>query len=187
MSLWIIAYSPEEARTKKAKFKTKWGLSYDTFCDEMTPPHKEDFCYYLHPELFKRDSEMYRKIEEDVDEVQSVTEIDSFQIGYGHFHCLRKKLAEAVGLTYDDSNIFNSRIYYPAKLDNTPLIRFFLHSDCDDEFSSTDVYKSYKQFVNLYDKKKILCKDNEELEKEVQAFLKFWKESTDQKLQWKFV
>lgn len=186
MSLDIVAYDPKEVKARKNKFKDKYGLTYDEFDDEMFRPDKSNFFYYLHPELFKNDSEKYEEMEDDAAKVQDVDEIDSFHIGYGHFHFLRKELGELVGVKYDDSDVFNTRIYYDDKLEDTPLLKFFFHSDCDGSFSTIDIQKSYEQFLNLCNKEKLQDKKNGKWAKEINDFLKFWKDSVDRKLQWKF-
>ena len=186
MSLDIIAYDPKETKARKNKFKAKYGISYDKFDDEMIKPRKDMFCYYLHPELLESDIKKYEEMEDDAENIQDVDEIDSFHIGYGHFYFLRKELGELVGMKYDGSDVFNTRIYYDDKLEGTPLLKFFFHSDCDDSFSTIDIQKSYKQFFNLCNKEKLQDKKNGKWAKEIKDFLKFWKESADQNLQWEF-
>lgn len=181
MSLDIIAYDPKETKSRKDKFKAKYGISYDKFNDEMLEPDEDNFFYYLHPELFESDVEKYYEMEDDAEKIQDVDEIDRFHIGYGHFYVLRKELGELVGVKYDDSDI-----YYDDKLEDTSLLKFFLHSDCDGSFSTIDIQKSYKQFFNLCNKEKLQDKKNGKWAKEIKDFLKFWKESADQNLQWEF-
>lgn len=181
MSLDIIAYDPKKLKERKNKFKEKYGLSCEKFNNWMLT-HSKDTFYILHPEFTKK----YEEMEKDADKAQEFDEIDSFHIGYGHFHFLRKELGELVGVRYDDSNLFDPRIYYDDELVDTALLRFFLHSDCDGEFSSYDIQKSYEQFLNLCDRKKLQDKKAGTWGKEIDEFLKFWRKSSEQKLQWVF-
>lgn len=68
----------------------------------------------------------------------------------------------------------------------TALLSFFLHSDCDGTFSSYDIQKSYDQFLKLCDGKKLREKKAGKWRKEIDEFLKFWRKSSEQKLQWEF-
>ena len=181
MSLDIIAYDPKETKSRKDKFKAKYGISCDKFNDEMFEPDKDSFFYYLHPELLESDTEKYNEMEKDAELVDDVNEIDNFHIGYGHFHFLRERLGGLVGVRYDGFDI-----YYNDSLEGTPLIKFFFHSDCDGEFSTKDIQKSYEQFSKLYDKEKLQKEQKGEWAEEINSFLKFWKESADKKLQWEF-
>lgn len=131
MSLDIIAYDPKETKARKNKFKAKYGISYDKFDDEMIKPRKDMFCYYLHPELLESDIKEYEEMDDDAELIADVDEVDSFHIGYGQFNFLRKELGELVGIRYDDSDVFNTRIYYDDCYKNTSLLNFFLHSDWD--------------------------------------------------------
>lgn len=140
MSLDIIAYDPKETKARKNKFKAKYGISYDKFDDEMIKPRKDMFCYYLHPELLESDIKKYEEMDDDAELIADVDEVDSFHIGYGHFNFLRKELGELVGIRYDDSDVFNTSIYYDDCYKNTSLLNFFLHSDCDGEFSTDEAY-----------------------------------------------
>ena len=44
--------------------------------------------------------------------------------------------------------------------------------------------KSYEQFLNLRDKRKLQDKKAGTWGKEIDEFLKFWRKSSEQKLQW---
>ncbi len=66
------------------------------------------------------------------------------------------------------------------------MLRFFLHSDCDGEFSRYDIQKSYEQFLNLCDEKELQDKKAGTWGKEIDEFLNFWQKSAEQKLQWEF-
>lgn len=186
MSLDIIAYDPKKLKERKDKFEEKYGLSYEKFNDWMLTPSKDIFFYFLHPEFLKSDTKKYEEMEKDADKAQEFDEIDSFHIGYGHFHFLRKELGELVSVRYDDSNLFDPRIYYDDELVDMALLRFFLHSDCDGEFSSYDIHESYDQFLKLCDGKKLQDKKAGNWGKEIDEFLNFWRKSSEQKLQWEF-
>ena len=125
MSLDIVAFDPKEVKARKDKFKAKYGISYDKFDDEMIKPRKDMFCYYLHPELLESDIKKYEEMDDDAELIADVDEVDSFHIGYGHFIFLRKELGELVGIRYDDSDVFNTRIYYDDCYKNTSLLNFF--------------------------------------------------------------
>lgn len=183
MSLCIVAYDPEKTKLEKEKFKAKYGISYDKFCDEMRRPLKDDFCYYLHPELLENDTKKYDEMDDCVEEIKDVESRHDFHIGYGHFHCLRRELGGLVGVRYDDTDMWNCQIYYDDKLTSTSLLKFFLHSDCDDEFSADDVQNSYKQFTKFCDKEELRTKQVSVYGEEINDFLSFWKKSADQKLQ----
>ncbi|WP_279125753.1 hypothetical protein [Lactobacillus taiwanensis] len=186
MSLDIIAYDPVETENRRDKFEEKYGLSCEEFNDWMLVPSKDTFFYFLHPEFLKSDTKKYEEMEKDADKAQGLDKIDSFHIGYGHFHCLRKELGELVGVRHDDENPFDPRIYYDDELEDTALLRFFLHPDCDGAFSSYDIQKSYEQFLKLCDEKKLQDKKVGTWGKEIDEFLKFWRKSSEQKLQWEF-
>lgn len=166
MSLDIIAYDPKETKARKNKFKAKYSISYDKFDDEMIKPRKDMFCYYLHPELLESDIKKYEEMDDDAELIADVDEVYSFNIGYGQFNFLRKELCELVGIRYDDSDVFNTRIYYDDCYKNTSLLNFFLHSDCDEEMLREKKAGKWAEEIN--------------------SFLKFWKESADKKLQWEF-
>ena len=125
MSLDIIAYDPKETKARKNKFKAKYGISYDKFDDEMIKPRKDMFCYYLHPELLESDIKKYEEMDDDAELIADVDEVDSFHIGYGHFHFLRKELGELVGIRYDDSDVFNTRIYYDDIKEVQELAKYY--------------------------------------------------------------
>lgn len=189
MSLDIIAYDPKKLKERKDKFREKYSLSWEkleVLDDFMVIPSKNNFFYFLHPEFLENDTKKYEEMVKDADKIQDLDEIDSFHIGYGHFHCLRKELGELVSVRYDDSNLFDPRIYYDDELVDTALLRFFLHSDCDGEFSSYDIQKSYEQFLNLCNEKKLQDKKTDVWGKEIDEFLNFWRKSSEQKLQWEF-
>lgn len=186
MSLDIIAYDPKETKARKNKFKAKYGISYDKFGDEMIKPRKDMFCYYLHPELLESDIKKYEEMDDDAELIADVDEVDSFHIGYGQFNFLRKGLGELVGIRYDDYDVFNTRIYYDDCYKNTSLLNFFLHSDCDGEFSTDEIQESYEQFTKYCDKEMLREKKAGKWAEEINSFLKFWKESADKKLQWEF-
>ena len=188
MSLDIIAYDPKETKARKNKFKAKYGISCDKFNEETAifEPSENQLCYFLHPELLESDTEKYNEMEKDAELVDDVNEIDNFHIEYGHFHFLKKRLGGLVGVRYDYVDMLYYHIYYDDSLEGTPLIKFFFHSDCDDEFSTEDIQKSYKQFSKLYDKEKLQKEQKGEWAEEINSFLKFWKESADKKLQWEF-
>lgn len=186
MCLDIIAYDPKKLKERKNKFKEKYGLSYEKFNYWMLFPSKDSFFYFLHPEFLKSDTKKYKEMEKAADKVQELVEIDSFNIGYGQFHFLRKELEELVGVRFDDKNLFDPRIYYDDELEDTALLRFFLHSDCDGEFSSFDIQESYDQFLKLCDGKMLQDKKAGKWGKEIDEFLNFWRKSSEQKLQWEF-
>ena len=186
MSLDIIAFDPIETENRKDKFDEKYNVPFEKFENDMFIPSKDDFFYYLHPQWLENDTKVYKEMKKAVEKIQDFAEIDSYHIGYGHFHFLRKELGELVDVRYDDSNLFDPRIYYDDELVDTALLRFFLHSDCDGEFSSYDIQKSYNQFLKLCDGKKLQDKKAGKWGKEIDEFLNFWRKSAEKKLQWEF-
>ena len=178
-------------RNKEGKYELHWLHPYakceiGEFDDEMIKPRKDMFCYYLHPELLESDIKEYEEMDDDAELIADVDEVDSFHIGYGQFHFLRKELGELVGIRYDDSDVFNTRIYYDDCYKNTSLLNFFLHSDCDGDFSTDEIQESYEQFTKYCDKEMLREKKAGKWAEEINSFLKFWKESADKKLQWEF-
>lgn len=131
-------------------------------------------------------SATYEEMDDDAELIADVDEVDSFHIGYGHFNFLRKELGELVGIRYDDSDVFNTSIYYDDCYKNTSLLNFFLHSDCDGEFSTDEIQESYEQFTKYCDEEMLREKKAGKWAEEINSFLKFWKESADKKLQWEF-
>lgn len=189
MSLDIIAYDPKKLKERKDKFREKYSLSWENLevlDDFMVIPSKNNFFYFLHPEFLENDTKKYEEMVKDADKIQDLDEIDSFHIGYGHFHCLRKELGELIGVIYNEDDIFNPTISYDDELDDTALLRFFLHPDCDGAFSSYDIQKSYEQFLKLCDGKMLQDKKAGKWGKEIDEFLNFWRKSSEQKLQWEF-
>lgn len=186
MSLDIIAFDPLETENRKNKFEEKYGIPFEKFENDMFIPSKDDFFYYLHPQWLEKDTEVYKEMKKTAERIQDFAEVDSYHIGYGHFHFLRKELGELVGVIYNDDDIFNPTISYDSELASTPLLNFFFHSDCDDIFTAHDVQISYEQFIKLCDKNKLQDKKAGKWGKEINRFLNFWQKSATQKLQWNF-
>lgn len=186
MSLDIIAFDPIETEKRKDKFEEKYNVPFEKFENDMFIPSKDDFFYYLHPQWLENDTKVYKEMRKAAEKIQNFAEIDSFHIGYGHFHFLRKELGELIGVVYNDEDIFNSTITYDNKLTSTPLLSFFFHSDCDGIFTADDVQNSYKQFTNICDKNELQDKRSGNWGEEISGFLNFWQKSAEQKLQWEF-
>ena len=156
--------------------RVQW--EYPDFANQLGDENYEDF------EV--DDDATEEEIKDEAELIADVDEVDSFHIGYGQFHFLRKELGELVGIRYDDSDVFNTHIYYDDCYKNTSLLNFFLHSDCDGEFSTDEIQESYEQFTKYCDKEMLREKKAGKWAEEINSFLKFWKESADKKLQWEF-
>lgn len=92
-----------------------------------------------------------------------VGEIDNFHIGYHSFFYIRKEILKACGgryYTIDDGSTFGQdMIEYPHNWhyskEGKAALNFFLHSDCDGEFSEAQIHLLAKYFKDNHIRSKL--------------------------------
>lgn len=106
-------------------------------------------------------------------------EQDSLDIGYCGFDWLRRDLCSKVGYRYDDTDPLNPILHWTDESDKSELTRFFLHSDCDERVSKSDLKRLYQDFKDLKF-------DDINAQGRFDEFLPFLKSSVESESHWIF-
>ena len=167
LSLWISAI--DQTKTVNERLQ------------DVNIPDENDFAYYKNPEQYARDLAEYENLSAQDEDAEVV----GFKIGYGGFANLRDNLAPVFDFHYKYDDPLKPMLNYPADLkdEETVLLDFFLHSDCDGTFSESQVAGLAKQFELAKDSlRKLTVKDTQ-----LKEFIKFTMLSANKKLSWEFI
>lgn len=186
MSLDIIAYDEKVKHKKEERFKRIFGITLEEYY-QLEAPSREDFAYFTHPNLYDVDNQLYLSMCDEADNIADNTpEENSFHIGYISFFYLRKELASVVNISYiTNKNSFDTSINYPDEFKDTELLNFFLHSDCDGEFSHKEIKEAFSLFYKKANKSKLTELKNSS-KYNVGEFLHFVDDCIERNLSWDF-
>ena len=145
-------------------------------------------------------SNMMLDLECDLDDIYMDASLKEFNIGYGGFYLMRQKLAPLYGARYYyakydseghpdlDSYMFTS----PSEWDNSKtgnaLFKFFMHSDCDGQYSAENIklLNEYNKKHNIKAKAKKISDVDSELVDRFSEFLDFIDYSAKNDCYWDF-
>lgn len=173
------------------EFEKKYGFKQEEV-EDLLPPDKDDFFYRLHPEFLKPDFKKYNELSQAFEEIN--VEISSFQIGYGHFHFLRIKLAKALEFDVDDVRDVNGLgttfsvnwgKYRTSEEENAALKDFYTHSVCDGMMSIEHVFYLNK-FLSRNSARIKNAKVSKEYKQLIKEFLDFTEKSASKGCYWMF-